>query len=422
MTSDPRQARTAVAPAPPTTGVRARIIGLDGARGLSCLGVAVMHVTAHYSPDTAATYKTNIVGMSLIFFYVLSGFLLFLPYIRNLTAPRTDAELPSTRNFALHRIARILPGYIVIFLLVNFVLQTAFVENPALQTPGTDEGVGMITDPGQMIANLTLTQSYIPAYFQTGINTSWSLTLEYAFYAVLPILCVGLFALRKRMAMQPLTIAIVGSLALVALGFIGRLFIPVVNAKMGITDPGLLDWGPNWGAVYSRTLLTNADNFAVGMLAAVAFVAMEQRTMSEAWSRRIRMISALSVLPVLALTALLIALRSPYGTSALGAACALGIMVIVAPLARGEDSPLARLLDIRPIRFVGKVSLSAYLWHYPLMLFLGRFGLMAGDTLVGMLQNTVVVLAVTLVVSAVTYRLVEEPIMEAAKRYRHRWT
>jgi peptidoglycan/LPS O-acetylase OafA/YrhL len=424
MTTNPRHARTALAPEPPAAGIRARIIGLDGARGLSCLGVAVMHITAHYSPHTAATYKTNIVGMSLIFFYVLSGFLLFLPYVRNLTTPRTETSgptLPSTKNFALHRIARILPGYIVIFLLVNFVLQTSFVKNPVLQTPGTDEGVGMITDPGQLLANLTLTQSYIPAYFQTGINTSWSLTLEYAFYALLPILCFGLFALRKRTGLKPLTIALVGAGALIALGFIGRLFIPIVNAHTGIVDPALLDWGPNWGAVFSRTLLTNADNFAVGMLAAVAFVAMEQRTMSEAWSRRVRLISTVALLPMLVLTAALIALKSPYGTSALGAACALGIMLIVAPLARGEDSPLARLLDIRPIRFVGKVSLSAYLWHYPLMLLLGRFGLMAGDTLPGMLQNTVVVLAVTLVVSAVTYYLVEEPVMKAAKRYRHKW-
>lgn len=421
MTTNPRHARTAVASESPTSGGRARIIGLDGARGLSCLGVAVMHITAHYSPETAATYKTNIVGMALIFFYVLSGFLLFLPYVRGLTESRADASLPSTRNFALHRIARILPGYVVIFLLVNFALQAAFVKNPVLQTPGTDEGVGMITDPWQVLANLTLTQSYIPEYFQTGINTSWSLTLEYAFYAVLPILCVALFALRKRTAMRPMTIAIAGSLALVALGFIGRFFIPLVNAKTGITDPGLLDWGPNWGAVYSRTLLTNADNFAVGMLAAVAVVAMEQRTMREAWSRRVRMLSTLALLPTLGLTAVLIALKSPYGTSALGAACAVMILVIVAPLARGEDSPLARLLDIAPIRFVGKVSLSAYLWHYPLMLVLGRFGLLAGDTLVGMLQNTVVVLAVTLLVSTITYYLVEEPVMKAAKRYRHRW-
>jgi peptidoglycan/LPS O-acetylase OafA/YrhL len=102
-------------------------------------------------------------------------------------------------------------------------------------------------------------------------------------------------------------------------------------------------------------------------------------------------------------------------------ACGILILVIVAPLARGEDSAIARYLDLPPVRFVGKVSLSAYLWHFPVMLVLGRWGLMAGDTLPGMLRNVAVVVALTLLVSAVTYYLVEEPIMNAAKRYRHRW-
>ena len=53
MTSTPQQA------GPPAKDTRAhsRIIGLDGARGLSCLGVAVAHVAGHYSPETAAATK-----------------------------------------------------------------------------------------------------------------------------------------------------------------------------------------------------------------------------------------------------------------------------------------------------------------------------------------------------------------------------
>lgn len=413
--------RTAAATATPAGTTRARIIGLDGARGLSCLGVAVMHVTAHYTPDTAAAYKTNVVGMSLIFFYVLSGFLLFLPYVRGLTERRDGATMPGTANFAVHRIARILPGYVVIFLLVNFVLQAAFVSNPVLQPPRTEQGTGMITDPLQLLANLTLTQSYIPQYFQTGINTSWSLTLEYAFYAILPLLCMVLFAMRRRTGLDPFTIAFVGATSLVVLGLVGRFFIPLVNARTGIVDPAALDWGPNWGAVYSRTLLTNADNFAAGMLAAVAFVAMERRATSEALSRNVRRLSIIALFPLLFLTLLLIGLRSPYGTSALGMACGVAILIIVAPLARGEDSAIARWLDVRPVRFIGTISLSVYLWHYPVMLVLGRWGLMADDTLTGMLQNTVVVLVVTTVLSVATYYLVEEPVMKLARRYRHRW-
>ena len=44
-----------------------------------------------------------------------------------------------------------------------------------------------------------------------------------------------------------------------------------------------------------------------------------------------------------------------------------------------------------------------YLWHFPTMLMLHRLGWLAGDSIGGMFLNIVVVLAVTLLVSTVTY-------------------
>ncbi len=407
------------APTSAPVRTRARIIGLDGARGLSCLGVAVMHVTGHYSPQTAYHWKTNLVGLSLIFFYALSGFLLFLPYVRNLIEQR---ELPSTANFAVHRIARILPGYLVIFLLCNYLLQIVYIENASLQPTRTEDGTGMITDPWQLIANLTLMQSYIPKYFQTGLNPSWSLTLEYAFYLSIPLLGMLLFALARRSNLRPWVIVSLGPALLIALGFIGRAFVPWMISALHLTDPTEINWGANWVAVYTKTFLTNSDTFAFGMAAAVLVVAMEHRAIREKLSRRVRLYSFLAMFPAGIVMLGLIALANPYATSALAVLCALGILVIVAPLFRGERSGLAELLDTAPFRFVGKVSLSAYLWHFPLMLLLGRWGLMAGDTVPGMLRNVALVLAVTLVVSAVTYYAVEEPVMKFAKRYRTRWS
>ncbi|HET6735165.1 acyltransferase family protein [Mycobacterium sp.] len=416
---------TPTPPVPPTpSGIvrtRSRIIGLDGARGLSCLGVAVMHVTAHFSPHTAATWKTNLVGLSLIFFYVLSGFLLFLPYVRKLTEQRSSLSMPSAANFAVHRIARILPGYLAIFLICNYVFQVVYVQNASLQPAATDDGTGMITDPWQLLANLTLVHSYIPQYFQTGLNPSWSLTLEYAFYVCVPLLGWMLFALRKRTSMRPLLLALVAPLILIVISFIGRSFVPLMVERAGLTDRLLIEWGPNWVAVFTKSLLTNADTFAVGMLAAVLIVAMEQDAVRERLSRRVRLYSTLGLFPSLVATALLLKFASHFATTAIAVLCALSLLVIVAPLARGQDSAIARHLDSAPLRFVGKVSLSAYLWHFPLMLLLGRWGLMAGDSVPGMLRNVVVVLIVTLLVSTVTYYLVEQPAMNWAKRYRARW-
>jgi peptidoglycan/LPS O-acetylase OafA/YrhL len=92
------------------------------------------------------------------------------------------------------------------------------------------------------------------------------------------------------------------------------------------------------------------------------------------------------------------------------------ILVVVVPLAHGRKSKLATFLDVRPIRYVGEVSLSAYLWHFPMLLLLGRLGWMAGDTLPGMLHNIAILLAATIMAATVTYYLIEKPAMSYARR------
>ncbi|MDT5016281.1 MAG: hypothetical protein QOD39_2441 [Mycobacterium sp.] len=431
MTAEPESATLAgwrrrnrfMPSAPPVTAkpTGARIIGLDGARGLSAVGVAVMHVAGNFSPHAAATTKITLLGMSLIFFYVLSGFLLFMPYIRRLAEDPSVATIPSTRNFALHRFARIVPGYLTIFLLCNYVFQVVYVENPALQPRGTDTGTGMITDPWQLLANLTLVQTYIPKYALTGLNPSWSLTLEFAFYASLPLLGYLLFAVRNRTSMAPMRVALIAPVILILIGFAGKLLAPLVVHHFHVTDPLLIQWGPNWVAVYMRSFLANADNFAFGMLAAMIVVAMEKGSIRERIARRVGLYSLVGVVFSLAVSLALIAFGNLFGLSGIAIASALLILVIVAPLARGERSGLGEALELAPFRFVGKISLSLYLLHFPTMLMLYRFGLLAGDSMGGMAINIVLVLAVTCVVSTATYYAVEQPAMDIARRYRYRW-
>lgn len=249
-----------------------RIIGLDGVRGLGCLAVVVGHVGEWYTPHTHHKALLDILGLALILFFVLSGFLLFLPYVRNLAKPQ--GHIPNTRQYALHRIFRVFPGYLVIFLICNFILRATYIENPAIQPRGTQLGSGMITDPGELLANLTLVQTYIPQYMQTGINPSWSLTLELAFYISLPLLGMLMFALRGRVRMHPLLLSCLAPAILLAVAFVGRAFIPLVYANVNvhnyvpvpgsdINELGLQNWGPNIAAVFTRSLLTNADLFRV---------------------------------------------------------------------------------------------------------------------------------------------------------------
>jgi peptidoglycan/LPS O-acetylase OafA/YrhL len=397
-----------------------RIIGLDGIRGLGCLGVAGAHIAHWYSPLTSGAAKLNLIGVVLLMFFVLSGFLLFLPYVKALVRD-AGSTMPDTREYVLHRVLRVFPAYLVIFLIANYAFRAVYVENPALQAVGTTDGTGMITDPAQLIANLTLVQTYLPQYFQTGINPAWSLTLEIAFYGSLPIIGVLLFRLRRRTGSRPLRIALIAPVVLLVIGLVSKLFVPAIAHATGVTDPLLQEWGDNWLAVFLRSFLAMADTFAYGMFVVVLFVAMERRVVSERLSRRIRLIAAVAFVPSGMVALLMLATRNTYALSAIAFTCAIFVIIVVAPLARGESSALARWLDLAPLRFLGKISLSVYLWHYPVLILLGRSRFLATeDNVPGMLSNVAIAMVVTFALSIATYYLIEKPALNLTKRYRPR--
>ena len=403
---------------------KARILGLDGARGLSAIGVLIGHVAGYYpSGSRIADGISTVTGVSLIFFFALAGFLLFLPYVRALTEDPSSAKgkMPSTKYYALHRFARVFPVYLVIFLVVNFVLQIAFVSNPMSHPAGSLQGIGMITDPGQLIANLTLMQTYFAQYFQTGLNPSWSLTMEYGFYAALPLLCVFLFALRKRISARPLTVATIGVLILIVMGFVGKFLAPVFISDYHTMNPWLVNWGPNWGAVYLRSFPVNADSYAFGMLAAIVIVAMERGDLRESLSRRVRLYSLLAIPFMVLLFVFMLSIKRQFETTAFAMLSTVVLLVMIAPLALGQNSMLANFLEHPVFKFAGRVSLSVCLWHYPAMLLLGRWGLMETGSVSGLVKNMVLVLIATFLVSTVSYYCVEQPAMNVARRYGKRW-
>ncbi|ROH93517.1 acyltransferase [Stagnimonas aquatica] len=79
----------------------------------------------------------------------------------------------------------------------------------------------------------------------------------------------------------------------------------------------------------------------------------------------------------------------------------------------GGDTQVARLLALRPVRFVGLISYSLYLWHWPLIVFY-REGLL-GDY--GLPQR-LGLLAASLALAVLSWRYVETPFRQLD---RHRW-
>jgi peptidoglycan/LPS O-acetylase OafA/YrhL len=410
-----RPENTVDSAAPPPRASRPRIMGLDGPRGVACVAVLVVHVGAHYSPQMLASGKLQLLGNALVFFFALSGFLLYLPYVNSIMADRDRALLPDTKKYALHRFLRVFPAYLVILLFVSYVLREAYVQN-ALEHPY--DGAGMLTNPLQLVANVALVQTYIPAYFQTGLNPSWSLTLELVFYATLPILATIALRYRRRTGASPLLLAMFAPLVLLAIGMIGKSIRPAVEHAVGITDPNLVEWGANWAAVFNRSFLALADNFTFGMVAAVVFVGVGKGLLTGHVVRRMRWYVGALLLPAVAVGLYMIMVHSHFSGTVVALCAGLIVLFIVAPIARGEFSRFARWLDWRPFAYLGEISLSVYLLHFPLLLFMGRMGWMSGDTWGGFALNVVLVLTASVLLASATYRWVEKPAMVLAKRIR----
>ncbi|MBY3791293.1 acyltransferase [Rhodococcus fascians] len=394
----------------------ARILGLDGPRGFACLCVLAVHVGGHYSPQTVLTYKLGLLGQGLIFFFALSGFLIILPMVRKLFAGK---PMPNNVSYALHRLLRVFPAYLFIFLFANFVMRAVFVENAAVaERHFTDNGLGVLTDPLTLLANLTLVHSYIPSMLQTGINPSWSLSLEFAFYIALPLLTGIAFFLRKRTSIPAPILAMIPVVVMFVVGITGKLYTASRVGPSGITDPKLLDWGPNEIAVLSRSFWSLADNFTYGMLAAVVFVAIDNGMLKGAIATRMRWWTGIAMIPTAVISLKLIDDNSRWQSSTVAFGSALLILFIIVPLARGEKSALAERADWAPLSYVGMISLSVYLWHFPVLIMIGRFGWLAGDSVPGMAWNFLVIAVVSIAFGSLTYRFIEKPALTYARRFK----
>ncbi|SNT01572.1 Peptidoglycan/LPS O-acetylase OafA/YrhL, contains acyltransferase and SGNH-hydrolase domains [Geodermatophilus pulveris] len=379
-----------------------RLIGIEGLRGLAALLVLFRHV-GQYTSDPA---ETGLLGRlsewsahGLTLFFVLSGFLLYRPYAKAILARQ---ELPSTRRYAANRLLRIYPGYVVVFVLVCLVFGLAALPG---QPGAGEQTVGRLSDPATVVLDLSLLHTYVPGYLLTGITPAWSLTAELTFYVVLPLLAVAAAALAARWVGP--TVAITAApAALVVLGLASTAVS--VAAQRGLTDAERVAfaWGPTWTAVWDRSLLAQADLFGYGMLVAV-LVTVAGRRSGPSWR------PGAFVLAALALPALLplLVVDEQFGARVMGLAAAALLAGVVLPSRhdRGGDTLLARCLDWSPIRYLGLISYSVYLWHVPVIWGMERHSLTFGDDAGGLLLNTGVTAVIVVGLSTVTYFLVERP-------------
>ena len=333
-----------------------RLAALDALRGLAALGVLVKHVWNYErTGDPLADGVLHALYLGVPFFFALSGFLLFRPYV---AAALDGTPVPRPGRYALLRAARVAPLYYVA--LGAGLLVLAGTGHP-LQAARED-----------LLPLLTFTQNYVPSAAGKVDPPMWTLVIEVSFYAALPLL--GGLAVRGG---RPLAVtALAGGLGLAYC---------LVAEVLALPQEAV------------RTLPAQLPVFAAGMAAAVV---LHRRAPSLRTSR-----------VLLAAGAALVVAHGWWGELPVLRDLPAGLAFAAVIAACAAHPP--RVLCAAPLERLGTWSFGVYLWHYPVILFLRTRGLWPeGDLVLGV----AVVAPATLVLSALSWRLLEAPAVAWASR------
>lgn len=334
VAADPlRLASTAeIAPnlSPPPGNPRFRLF--DGLRAIAALSVFLGHtVTGTYTPaahEDLFLAAVQVANQGVAIFFLISGFLLYRPFV----AARFEGRTLRWRDFARRRALRIVPAYW--FALTLFIVT------------GLVSGV----NAGNWWRFYGFGQIYSVNTIAHGIGVAWTLCIEVTFYAALPIfaLVAGRLGRRRRSIRYDCVLLLV--LAVAALGFRAHFHAFAQFATVS-TLPGTFSW------------------FALGMALAAVSVAQEERG---APSRLVRFVTArptwfwalAAALFVIEYklfrtdqtVALQLATHLLYGLIALA-------LLIPGVFGDAEGGLARRALRLPGLAWIGLISYAFYLYH-----------------------------------------------------------
>ena len=371
----------------------AYVPGLDGIRGIGMLGIMGVH---------AGVWLTGGGFFILDSFFALSGFLITSLLIVEF---RQRGTIRLT-TFWARRARRLLPALFLMLLGVAFIYGV-LVPRGTYPTLRGDALASLF-----YFANWHFILSSSNYFDQTSLTSPlihmWSLSLEEQFYLLWPLIVLGL--LRVWRSLQVL------------------LVVCAVGALASVLEMAFLFKPGNTTRLYFGTD-THAQSVLVGATLAVALTIWAERRAKRGgasnelggnrsdigprvdWEARTstgrRWLTAIGTVGVLGSAVLYVSVNSTESFVYRGgflmaavAACAVLVSVTCAPKA-----PVARVLSVRPLTFIGRISYGMYLWHFPLFIYINhaRTGL-SGWALFG------VRIVPTVAIATASFFLVERPI------------
>jgi peptidoglycan/LPS O-acetylase OafA/YrhL len=337
--------------------------GLDGVRALAVLAVILYHLGTTGGPRSAAG---GFLGVDV--FFVLSGYLI----TSLLVAQRRRDGRIALGHFYGRRARRLLPALYT--LLAAVVIAGAWLPAQAHRLRGDVlAALGYVTNWWLIFRG---TSYFGDVGAPPLLNHLWSLAVEEQFYLLWPVvLIVALWVARGRtwLAACLAVLGVAGSTALMAV-----LYSPWTDASRAYFGTDTHAAPLLVGAALALVPIPR-DFFAIGGVVGLVLLGGFVAWVPDSS-------------PLL--------YRGGYLVVALASAMLVGA-------AARPSLPLAKVLGIAPLRFIGLRSYAIYLWHWPVLVVFGP-GRIAEPML------TVARVGVILLLAHLSYHLVELPVRRGA--------
>ncbi|MNJ21238.1 O-acetyltransferase OatA [compost metagenome] len=332
---------------------------IDGLRAISVIAVLLFHIGA-------SSFTGGFVGVDV--FFVISGFL-----ITSIIRKEIEANSFSIASFYDRRIRRIFPALLT-------MIGSTIVFGFFILLPGEYQKLGISAVYSvASISNFFFFNN--TGYFDAAAQTmpllhTWSLAVEEQFYFGLPLLLLALFGISLKRFSAPV---------------IGIALITIGSFTWGIfgiqTDPKAAFFLPQYRV------------WELGIGALLAFVSTRSREAVPRWVLEALPMAGIALISYAVLT---FSEKEPFpGFKALIPTIGAALILYQA----GASNLVNKLLQLQPAPFIGKISYSLYLWHWPVIVYWQTY---AGKSELSNAE-TFGITCLSLIIAWLSWRFIEQP-------------